>query len=74
MSYRRAWMLVDELNHSFDQPLVETTTGGRTGGGAAVTDLGRTVVDLYREAEEQAFKAASRSLTKLERLLKANPE
>ena len=28
MSYRRAWMLVDEVNRCFREPLVETSTGG----------------------------------------------
>ena len=27
MSYRRAWMLVDSINHAFDAPLVATATG-----------------------------------------------
>jgi molybdate transport system regulatory protein len=70
MSYRRAWMLVDSMNRSFETPLVVTTTGGKEGGGAAVTPLGQTVITLYREAEDKAFRAASRSIGKLERLLK----
>ena len=37
MSYRRAWLLVDELNRMFSRPLVETHGGGRHGGGAALT-------------------------------------
>ena len=33
MSYSRAWQLVDAMNHSFRQPLVESSAGGRKGGG-----------------------------------------
>jgi molybdate transport system regulatory protein len=47
MSYRRAWELVDELNHLFDAPLVETHIGGSSRGGARVTDLGATIIDRY---------------------------
>ena len=32
MSYRRAWLLIEELNTMFDAPLVETRPGGRGGG------------------------------------------
>jgi hypothetical protein len=35
MSYRRAWLLVDTMNQSFDEPLVETATGGNHGAGPA---------------------------------------
>lgn len=31
MSYRRAWMLVDSMNRCFQQPLVQTATGGTQG-------------------------------------------
>ena len=34
MSYRRAWLLIDETNHAFKSPTVETATGGSHGGGA----------------------------------------
>src|SRR2546425_1316908 len=40
MSYRRAWLLVEAMNSSFRQPLVETLTGGGGGGRARPTELG----------------------------------
>ncbi len=57
MSYRRAWMLVDALNHSFAQPLIETATGGAGGGGASITDAGRKVLTRYRAMESKAAAA-----------------
>src|SRR5882672_9419851 len=44
MSYRRAWLLVEAMNAAFRRPLVETLTGGRSGGGARVTELGAEVL------------------------------
>ena len=41
MSYKRAWQLVDVLNRDFGSPVVATATGGRGGGGATLTPLGR---------------------------------
>jgi molybdate transport system regulatory protein len=60
MSYRRAWVLLDALQHSFGGPLVETATGGRRGGGASLTPLGRFVVEHYRHLEAAASRAAAR--------------
>jgi molybdate transport system regulatory protein len=59
MSYRRAWLLVDDLNRMFRRPLVEASTGGANGGGAHLTPLGREVVAHYRAIESKALKAAS---------------
>ena len=62
MSYRRAWQLVDALNESFSQPAVLTGTGGRRGGGAVVTALGKRLVVLYRAMENKASSAIAGDL------------
>jgi molybdate transport system regulatory protein len=54
MSYRRAWLLVDAVNRCFKQDVVATATGGRGGGGAAVTPFGLEVLHRYREMEAKA--------------------
>jgi molybdate transport system regulatory protein len=59
MSYRRAWLLVDELNQMLPKPCVESSTGGSGGGGAKVTDYGRQVIATYRALERQAAENAS---------------
>ena len=41
MSYRRAWLLVEELNNLFREPVATTKLGGRTGGGAELTPKSR---------------------------------
>ena len=69
MSYRRGWLLIDELNGMFEQPLVETRPGGRGGGNARLTLLGRAVVQLYRGIEADAHAAAAQRLKELERRL-----
>ncbi len=60
MSYRRAWLLVDEMNRCFDPPLVETLRGGGTERGARVTDTGAAVLAAYREMERDAAALAER--------------
>ena len=45
MSYRRAWLLVDTMNRCFRTPVVEAEAGGKRGGGAHLTQLGRAVIE-----------------------------
>jgi N-terminal domain of molybdenum-binding protein len=59
MSYRRAWLLLDDLNRMFTDPATTASVGGSGGGGAQLTDLGRAIVKAYREIEDAAEKAAS---------------
>jgi molybdate transport system regulatory protein len=36
MSYRRAWLLVDSLNRSFNVPVIASQKGGQHGGGGSL--------------------------------------
>ncbi len=58
MSYRRTWMLVDTMNRCWREPLVETATGGRHGGGARLTELGREVLRNFRLLQGRIAEAA----------------
>jgi len=69
MSYRRAWLLVDELNRSLRRPAVETAVGGARGGGTVVTDAGMELVRRYRAVEAAAHEAAADDLSALKRML-----
>lgn len=62
MSYRRAWNLADSVNNAFRQPLVTTATGGKGGGGAALTDFGREVLRRYRAMEDKAAASIAADL------------
>ena len=48
MSYRRAWMLIEEMNRGFGQPVVEAQIGGKAGGGTRLSSLGADLVAHYR--------------------------
>ena len=56
MSYRRAWLLIDELNQMFAKPCVESSTGGAGGGGAKVTDFGAKIIAAFRGLEKRVAK------------------
>jgi molybdate transport system regulatory protein len=70
MSYSRAWQLVDSMNTQFRRPLVESTTGGRRGGGAVVTRAGEEVLDLYRRMQERLAADAETFFPEFEKRLK----
>jgi molybdate transport system regulatory protein len=59
MSYRRAWLLVDSLNHCFREPVVASQAGGPHGGGASLTEFGHAVVRHYRAVENAARTAGA---------------
>jgi molybdate transport system regulatory protein len=65
MSYRRAWLLVDEINQIFRKPLVEKQMGGSGGGGAKLTEFGRDVVSRYRSIEVAAAIATASDIKAL---------
>ena len=65
MSYRRAWLLVDEMNRCFREPVVATQPGGSHGGGASLTEFGESVIEKYRRIETQAMAAAKPQLRDL---------
>lgn len=71
MSYRRAWLLIDDLNRSFRQAVVRAKSGGLQGGGAELTEFGTGLVRDYRAIESAASSAAKTRLRRLEAELKA---
>jgi molybdate transport system regulatory protein len=72
MSYRRAWLLVDDMNQCFREPVVTAQPGGSQGGGAALTAFGEKVVQKYRAIETQATAAAKPQLHDLAAALRAS--
>lgn len=69
MSYKRAWMLVEAMNRCFRAPLVETSRGGRTRGGATLTGEGAGVLAAYRRIEALSAAAADEELAILYEML-----
>lgn len=55
MSYKKAWNLVDSVNKNAAQEVVKTSTGGKEGGGAIVTDYGKTLIQKFEELNEQTI-------------------
>jgi molybdate transport system regulatory protein len=71
MSYRRAWLLVEEINTALREPAVSAETGGRSGGGAVVTRTGERVIALYRSIEAHARTAVGGDFRAIGKLVRA---
>ncbi len=71
MSYRRAWLLIDDMNKCFRHAVVSTKSGGLQGGGAVLTEFGADLVRNYRTIEVAASNAAASRLRNLETSLRA---
>jgi len=52
MSYRYVWNYIQKIEKAIGEPIVETYKGGKTGGGGAqLTELGRSLLAEYRQLE-----------------------
>ena len=72
ISYMRAWKLVKYTNRCFSEPIVEITRGGKTGGGAELTETGKKAVNFYRHMETMCRAAVKKDWNALQRLLRRN--
>lgn len=70
MSYRRAWLLIDELNRSLKAPATISEQGGQSGGGCVLTPVGESIIRLYRDVEAQSAAACAEQIASLTKLLK----
>jgi len=60
ISYRTAWITVDHLNNISDNPLVERTAGGKSGGGTRLTEHGLDLLKVYRTIQGEHNKYIER--------------
>ncbi|MBY5397644.1 LysR family transcriptional regulator [Rhizobium leguminosarum] len=66
MSYRRAWLLVSEMNRMFNEQVVESQRGGQKGGGAALTPFGEELLERFRRMEKTVRTSLAEDLAWLE--------
>ncbi|MBB3563567.1 molybdate transport system regulatory protein [Rhizobium sp. BK512] len=74
MSYRRAWLLVAEMNRMFKAQVVESQRGGQKGGGAALTPFGDQLLARFRNMEKTVRSSLADDLTWLENNRNPQPD
>ena len=70
MSYMRAWKLIKTINACFKDPIVEAIRGGRSHGGATLTETGRKALGLYQRMEADSVVATKPRWNELKALLR----
>ena len=65
MSYRRAWLLIDELNAIFGQPVLTTHVGGKSFGGAELTPFGLWLIERFDTITRRTDEAVRDELAAL---------
>lgn len=61
MAYSKAWTILKQAERGLGKKLVSTATGGRHGGGAALTREGEAILAAYRRYDAQ-LKAYGQAL------------
>jgi molybdate transport system regulatory protein len=72
MSYRTAWLLIEEMQGAFNRAVVTAEIGGTGGGGMKLTELGTNLLKSYRRIEAGATQASQFELEGLAALARAN--
>lgn len=67
ISYRRAWLFMQQINQVFDEVAVATPEHGHGGGPARLTDFGRELIRHYRTIEQEAARSGAQILRWLDR-------
>lgn len=55
MSYKKAWTLLDSTNKSAKQPITVASTGGKGGGGVALTPYGVKMVEAFENLNQRCW-------------------
>jgi molybdate transport system substrate-binding protein len=65
ISYRHAWVLVQEANAAAGEPLVTAAVGGHKGGGAQLTPRGRLSLEVFEQISGKVRETAAGLLQKV---------
>lgn len=66
ISYKKAWDLIDSVNKSAKKPVIQTSTGGKGGGGAALTDYGKSLIIAFDDINQNCWNFLDEQLKKLD--------
>ena len=66
MSYKKAWEIVNRLNEIVGSPVVITATGGEKGGGSALSEEAKQLIDWYQSMRERFRKFMEQETEKIQ--------
>ena len=68
LSYKKAWHLIDSVNKSAKKPVTISSTGGKGGGGAELTQYGKSLITAFDEINKNCWEFLDTQLEKIETL------
>ena len=68
ISYKKAWGLLDSINKSAKKPVTINTIGGKGGGGAELTEYGKSLILAFDEINQNCWAFLDKQLEKIEQL------
>ena len=66
ISYKKAWQLLDSVNKSAKKPVTINSIGGKGGGGAELTEYGKSLVVVFDEINKNCWAFLDKQLEKIE--------
>ncbi|OEK08179.1 molybdenum transporter [Flavivirga aquatica] len=68
ISYKKAWQLLDSVNKSAKKPVTINNIGGKGGGGAELTDYGKSLVMAFDDINKNCWAFLDQQLEKIKHL------
>ena len=68
ISYKKAWDLIDSANKSAKEPLIITNTGGKGGGGAQLTEHGKSLISAFETINKNCWEFLDQQLETIKSL------
>lgn len=68
ISYKKAWQLLDSVNKSAKKPVTINSIGGKGGGGAELTEYGKSLVVAFDEINRNCWQFLDQQLEKIKNL------
>ncbi|MCB4807091.1 LysR family transcriptional regulator [Tamlana sp. 62-3] len=68
ISYKKAWTLLDSVNKSAKKPVTINSTGGKGGGGAELTDYGKSLITAFDEINQNCWDFLDKQIQKIDSL------
>ena len=65
MSYKKAWNLANDVNIRAQKTVIETSIGGKGGGGATLTPYGKALINAFETINENCIEFLDNQLTKI---------
>lgn len=68
ISYKKAWQLLDSVNKSAKKPVTINSIGGKGGGGAELTEYGKSLILAFDDINRNCWAFLDQQLEKIKSL------